>query len=75
MSSRNWGYSIRLKLKDFSKAEGLREKIILMCGGPRISNTLAKETGFDAGFGSGTFAGVVSTFAIKELVKRRKLKE
>ena len=61
------------QLVDLLEAEGIREKVILICGGPRISNKLAKELGFDAGFGSGTFSEVVASFAIKELVKRREL--
>jgi len=60
------------QLVELLEAEGLREDIILICGGPRISNELAKELGYDAGFGPSTFAGIVATFAIKELMKRKK---
>jgi beta-lysine 5,6-aminomutase beta subunit len=59
-------------LVDLLEAEGLRDEIILICGGPRISNELAKELGYDAGFGSGTYADIVAMFFIKELVKRTK---
>ena len=59
-------------LVDLLEAEGLRDEIILICGGPRISNELAKELGYDAGFGAGTYADIVATFFIKELVKRTK---
>jgi beta-lysine 5,6-aminomutase beta subunit len=59
-------------LVDLLEAEGLRDEIILICGGPRISNELAKELGYDAGFGAGTYADIVATFFIKELVKRNK---
>ena len=52
------------------EAEEIRDKIILICGGARISNELAKELGFNAGFGPGTYAEIVASFAIKELVKR-----
>jgi beta-lysine 5,6-aminomutase beta subunit len=44
----------------------------LICGGPRISNELAKELGYDAGFGAGTYADIVATYFIKEIVKREK---
>ncbi len=59
------------QLVELLEAEGLREKIVLICGGPRINNELAKELGYDAGFGPGTYAELVATFAIKELVRRK----
>jgi len=52
------------------EAEGIRDKIILICGGARISNELAKELGYDAGFGPNTYANIVATYAIKELFGR-----
>lgn len=60
-------------LVELLEAEGIRDDVILICGGPRISNELAKELGYDAGFGPGTFAENVATFFIKELQKRKKL--
>ncbi|MGL5312569.1 MAG: OAM dimerization domain-containing protein, partial [Peptostreptococcaceae bacterium] len=38
-------------LVELLEAEGIRDKVILICGGPRISHELAKELGYDAGFG------------------------
>ena len=61
------------QLVELLESEGLREKIILICGGPRITNELAKELGYDAGFGPGKYAEDVATFAIKEIVNRKKL--
>ena len=58
-------------LVELLEAEGIREKIVLICGGPRISNELAKELGYDAGFGPGTYADLVATFSIKELMRRK----
>ena len=55
---------------DLLEAEGMRDKVILICGGARISNELAKELGYDAGFGPNTYANVVGTYVIKELFKR-----
>ncbi len=54
------------RLCDLLEAEGLREKLILIVGGPRISHELAKELGYDAGFGSRTYAEDVASFAIHE---------
>jgi beta-lysine 5,6-aminomutase alpha subunit len=58
------------KLSDLLEAEGLRDKIILIVGGPRISHELAKELGYDAGFGSKTYAEDVASFAIHEWIHR-----
>lgn len=60
------------ELVELLEAEGLRQKMILICGGPRINNELAKELGYDAGFGPGKFADNVATFAVKELAGKQK---
>ncbi|WP_027701792.1 OAM dimerization domain-containing protein [Metaclostridioides mangenotii] len=57
-------------LVELLEAEGLRDKVILLCGGPRISHELAKELGYDAGFGAGKFAQDVGSFFVTELVNR-----
>ena len=58
-------------LVELLEAEGLRKKIVLICGGARITHQLAKELGYDAGFGPGKFADDVATFAVTEMVKRK----
>jgi beta-lysine 5,6-aminomutase beta subunit len=58
------------KLADLLEAEGLRDRVILVVGGPRISHELAKELGYDAGFGSKTYAQDVASFALHEWIKR-----
>ena len=57
-------------LVELLEAEDLRDKYILVCGGARITYELAKELGYDAGFGTGKFADDVATFAVTEMVKR-----
>ena len=57
-------------LVELLEAEGLRDKVVLICGGPRISHELAKELGYDAGFGPGKYADDVATFAVHEMVER-----
>jgi len=57
-------------LVELLEAEGIRDKVVLICGGPRITHELAKELGYDAGFGPGKFAGDVVSFAITEMVNR-----
>src|SRR5512133_3376795 len=58
------------KLSDLLEAEGLRDQVILIVGGPRISHELAKELGYDAGFGVKSYAEDVASFAIHEWAKR-----
>ena len=58
------------ELVELMEAEGVRENYVLVCGGPRISNELAKELGYDAGFGPGKFAEDVATFSVTELAKK-----
>ncbi len=59
------------KLADMLEAEGLRDKIVLVVGGPRISHELAKELGYDAGFGPNTYAEHVASFLVEELSRRQ----
>lgn len=59
-------------LVELLEAEGIRDDVILISGGPRINNEIAKELGYDAGFGPGTFAENVASFFIKEIMKRKK---
>lgn len=58
------------ELIELMDAEGLRDKMIVVCGGPRITHELAKELGFDAGFGMNTYADDVASFICQEYVKR-----
>jgi beta-lysine 5,6-aminomutase beta subunit len=58
------------RLVDLLEAEGIRSKVVLVCGGPRISHELALELGYDAGFGPGTLAPEVATFIVQEMVER-----
>ena len=58
------------RLADILEAEGLRQKVVLVVGGPRISHELAKELGYDAGFGPGCYAENVASFAIEEWARR-----
>lgn len=59
-----------VELVEMLEAEGLRDKIILICGGPRISHELAKELGYDAGFGMNSYADDVASFIAQEMERR-----
>ena len=61
------------ELVEMVEAEGIRNDVLLICGGPRITNDLAKELGYDAGFGLGKFADDVATYIAKELNRRKNL--
>jgi beta-lysine 5,6-aminomutase beta subunit len=58
------------ELVEMVEAEGARRQLILTCGGPRVSNELAKELGFDAGFSKGTYPHHVASFIVRELAER-----
>ena len=62
------------KLLELVEEEGIRDRIILICGGPRISNALAKELGYDAGFGPGTTPTMVASYIVNEFLNRKKKK-
>ncbi|MDR0420468.1 MAG: cobalamin-dependent protein [Prevotellaceae bacterium] len=59
-----------VELVELLEAEGLRHKVILVCGGPRISHELAKELGYDAGFSMNSYADDVASYIAQELDKR-----
>ncbi|MFV1976831.1 MAG: OAM dimerization domain-containing protein [Candidatus Scalindua sp.] len=50
--------------------EGIRNDFIIVAGGPKITNKLATELGFDAGFGRGTYAEHVGTFIVRRIADR-----
>jgi beta-lysine 5,6-aminomutase beta subunit len=58
------------ELVEIVEAEGKRGQMILACGGPRVSNELAKELGYDAGFSKGTEPQHLATFIVRELAAR-----
>jgi beta-lysine 5,6-aminomutase beta subunit len=63
-----------VELVELMEAEGLRDKVILVCGGPRITHELAKELGYDAGFGMNSYADDVASYIAQEFVRRNNSK-
>lgn len=59
------------ELVNLVEESGLRDKMLLICGGPRIGYEMAIELGYDAGFGSGAVASDVATFIVEEMMKRQ----
>jgi beta-lysine 5,6-aminomutase beta subunit len=58
------------ELVEIVEAEGRRARTILACGGSRVSNELAKELGFDAGFSRGTYPHHLASFLVREIAAR-----
>jgi beta-lysine 5,6-aminomutase beta subunit len=58
------------ELVEIVEAEGRRNHTILICGGSRVSNELAKELGFDAGFSRGTYPHHLASFLVREVAAR-----
>jgi len=58
------------ELIELAKKSGLREVLFLL-GGPRIDHALARELGFDAGFGPGTKPAQVASFIVDALIGRK----
>jgi beta-lysine 5,6-aminomutase beta subunit len=60
------------KMIELLEAEGVRERFVLIVGGPRINNAFAKELGYDAGFGLRTTPVEVASFLAQEVARRAK---
>jgi beta-lysine 5,6-aminomutase beta subunit len=58
------------ELVELLEAEGLRDRVVLICGGPRVTNLMASELGYDAGFGRGTLPSEVAAFVAVTLAQR-----
>jgi beta-lysine 5,6-aminomutase beta subunit len=56
-------------LVELLEAEGLRDRIVLCCGGPRVTNLMATELGYDAGFGRGTVPSEVAAFIATRMAR------
>jgi len=55
---------------EMAESFGVRERMLLIVGGPRIDHKLALELGFDAGFSAGTYAEHVASYVFEEVKKR-----
>ncbi|WIV11224.1 D-ornithine 4,5-aminomutase subunit OraE [Proteiniborus sp. MB09-C3] len=63
-------YKNMKRIHELCVEKGIRDRIILACGGTQVSNELAVEQGVDVGFGRGTKGVHVATFLVK---KRREI--
>jgi len=60
-------------LSELLEAENLRDKILLICGGYKITPELAHEFGYDMGFGANTYPSQVAYYIVNEVIKRNLL--
>lgn len=51
---------------------GLKEKVIFVAGGPRVTHPMALECGFDAGFGVGSTPSETASYIVEEFLRRRR---
>jgi beta-lysine 5,6-aminomutase beta subunit len=58
-------------LVELLRAQGWRDRVILLLGGPRIDHQLAVDLGFDAGFGPGTKPATVASYLVERLTGSR----
>jgi beta-lysine 5,6-aminomutase beta subunit len=58
------------QLIELARKAGLRNLLFLL-GGPRIDHKLARELGYDAGFGPGTRPSQVASYIVDALIKRK----
>lgn len=59
------------RLIELAEAEGLRDKMLFICGGPRLSHELAIELGYDAGFGTGSYATDVASYIAITIAEKK----
>lgn len=58
------------KLHDLCVEKGVRDRLILICGGTQVTDEIAKANGMNGGFGRGSHGNHVATFIVDELSKR-----
>lgn len=58
------------QLVEMLEERGLRDRFLLLLGGPRIDHKTALELGYDAGFGPGTLPSDVANYLYSALVER-----
>lgn len=58
------------KINDLCIEKGIRDKVMIVCGGTQVNNEIAVDAGMDAGFGRGSHGIDVASFLVK---KRREL--
>lgn len=58
------------EMMKLASSRGLRDQLIFVAGGPRVTHPMALECGFDAGFGVGTKPSDVASYIVDEFLRR-----
>ncbi|WP_371365271.1 D-ornithine 4,5-aminomutase subunit beta [Sporomusa rhizae] len=53
------------RLHQYCREKGIRDKLVVVCGGTQVTNEIAVEEGLDAGFGRGTKGIHVASLLVK----------
>ncbi len=61
------------KLDELCREKGIRDKVIVMCGGTQVTRDIARECGMDDGFGRGTKGIQVVNSMVKILKSKNRL--
>ena len=63
-------YKNMKKLNDYAVEKGVRQNVLIACGGTQVVNELAVETGVDIGFGRGSKGVHMATFMVQRLKEK-----
>ncbi|HPT47561.1 MAG TPA: D-ornithine 4,5-aminomutase subunit OraE, partial [Candidatus Rifleibacterium sp.] len=61
------------KLDELCREKGIRDKVMVMCGGTQVTRDIARECGMDDGFGRGTKGIQVVNSMVKILKTKKRL--
>lgn len=67
ISHDNIHYKNMKKLHNLCIEKGIRDDVVLVCGGTQVDPAEAKKTGIDAGFGRGANGHMVADFVVRKL--------
>ena len=59
-------YTHMKRLHQYAVEKGVRDRLIIVCGGTQVTPEIAARTGIDAGFGRGTQGVHVATFLVRK---------
>ena len=59
--------SVVARLDELARARNVRDQLVLVAGGPQVSDGLARECGLDAGFGRGATGHQVASALVRAL--------
>jgi len=61
------------KLDELCREKGIRDKVMIMCGGTQVTREIARECGMDDGFGRGTKGIHVVNSMVKILKDKKRI--